>query len=131
MIAYIIFILLFNVLDYFVTRFGKKPNYTKYNLLKATAGIAIAFIWMMDFTSWTSFFVSGVVAALFELTSFWLIYPEVRNLWAKKPFLYYDVAELDSGKTDLFFSKHPKLYIPAKILAALGMGATGVIIYYA
>lgn len=129
MIPWLIFIPFFNLVDYIVTHKGGKPNYKRYNITKAVFGVGCFFL-VANFDSWQRFLISGLVMAIFELTSFWLIYPEIRNIWAKKPFLYYDTVELDSGGVDFFFAYHKKLYIPAKIMALVLFVLSGIVIYY-
>lgn len=129
MIYWLAFIPSFNLLDYFVTRNGRKPNYLKYNLVKTIVGL-ICFVFMGEFSSWSRFFISGVVVAIFELTSFWLGYEIIRNIWTKKHLLYFDQFELDSGGVDLFFAKNPDLHTPAKIAALVLCIFTAIIIYH-
>jgi uncharacterized protein with PQ loop repeat len=128
MIPWLLFIPFFNLVDWKITHKGGKPNYKRYNITKAVFGIGCFFL-VANFDSWSRFLISGLVMAIFELTSFWLIYPEIRNVWAKKPFLYYDTVELDSGGVDFFFAYHKKLYIPAKI-AALVLCILSIIVIY-
>jgi hypothetical protein len=129
MIYWIAFILLFNLVDYFVTRRGGKPNYTKYNTIKTIAALG-CFALIGNFDSWGRFFISGIVIAIFEATSFWILYELVRNIWTKQPLLYFDQFERDSGGTDRFFADNPDLHTPAKIAALVLCIFTGIIIYY-
>lgn len=129
MIYWLSFIPSFNLLDYFVTRKGGKPNYTIYNIIKTVVGLA-CFVFMGEFSSWTSFFVSGFTVAIFELSSFWLIYEIIRNIWTKQPLLYFDQSERDSGGVDRFFADNPDLHTPAKIAALVLCIFTAIIIYH-
>lgn len=132
MIPWLLFIPFFNLVDYFVTRKGGKPNYKKYNATKAVFGIGCFFL-VANFDSWQRFLISGLVMAIFELTSFWLIYELIRNLWSRQlkwsELLYFDQVEKDSGGVDLFFAKHPNLHTPAK-LAALVLCILSIIVIY-
>lgn len=135
MIIFLLFIPLFNFYDWKVTRSGGKPNYKKYNFIKTIAAVGCAFL-MMDFSSLTRFFLSGVVVAIFELTSFWLVYELIRNLWSRRPLawrelLYYDFVEHDSGKIDLFFSKHSwNFHALCKAIALVLAILSGIVIYH-
>ena len=136
MIAWLLFIPFFNLVDYFVTHDGGKPNYTKYNATKAIVGLACAFLWMMDFSSVSRFFLSGFVAALFEVTSFWVLYELIRNLWSRdikswKDLLYFDQEERDSGFVDRFFAYHGwTVHAWAKLAALILAIFSGILIAY-
>lgn len=110
MIPWLIFIPFFNLVDWKITHKGGKPNYKRYNLTKAVFGIGCFFL-VANFDSWQRFLISGLVMAIFELTSFWLIYELIRNLWSRRPLtwrelLYFDFTENDSGFWDNFFAKY-------------------------
>lgn len=129
MIQWLLFILSFNFVDWKVTHKGRKPNYKIYNSVKFIVGLGI---WALygNFENWKTILFSGIVWAIFEVTSFWLIYPEVRNIWAKKPFLYFDTVEKDSGKVDLFFSSHQELHTVCKLIALFMALLSGILIYH-
>lgn len=129
MIYWLAFIPLFNLLDYFVTRNGRKPNYLKYNLVKTIVGILI-FAFIGNFDSWSRFILSGITVSIFELTSFWIIYEVIRNIWTKQHLFYFDKFERDSGGVDRFFADNPDLHVPAKIAALVLCIFTGIIIYH-
>lgn len=102
----------FNLWDYFVTKDGGKPNYLIYFLARGAVAILHGTVCLMlledqyyDYSSlsgWQLFTLWLPYIGL-QVTSFWLIYPEIRNVWANKYFLYYDQKEGDSGMVDRFF----------------------------
>jgi len=134
MIYWLLFIPTFNLVDWKITHKGGKPNYKRYNLTKTAFAIGCA-CFMMDFTNWSTILFSGIVVAIFELTSFWIIYELIRNLWSRRPLtwrelLYFDQVEHDSGGIDLFFSKHSWNFHAYCKLAALVLCVLSIIVIY-
>ena len=85
----------FNV---YLDRNGRKPNYLE--MFMARGAIAIFHAALFNPQSWADYW----PILLFQLTSFWLLFELALNIIRKKPLLYYDTLEHDSGYIDRFFA---------------------------
>jgi len=122
MIALKLFIWLLPIsFNVWTDRKGRKPDYLVMFILRGcTAILYLGWIWDVqggynlidDFKNIWSL-------VLFMVTSWWLFFEAGLNFVRKKPLLYYDTKEKDSGWIDRFFAKYQKLHTPAKLLAIL------------
>lgn len=84
-----------------VDRDGHKPNYLKVGIARVFAGVTYWFFWTKyPEDGWLLFWVT-----IYELTSFYLVFEILLNIWRKRPILHYDYIENDSGWIDGFFGK--------------------------
>lgn len=110
------------ILNAWFDRKGPKRFYLVVNILRAISMIVHASLVMQaqggylvfDYNALRNYAIFG-----FYLTSYWLVFEIVLNFLRNKPLLYYDRKEGDSGYIDRFFTKYPKLHLPAKILALI------------
>lgn len=137
--AWIVIILLFNYIDYRVTKDGGKPDYVKYFIIRAMAAIvhgAVSFILVEDehynyslLTAWQLLLVWAPWLG-FQVLSFWLCYELVRNWWTEKPFLYFDTVEHDSGTIDRIFAKLGHTFHAFAKIIALAVAVLCVALLY-
>lgn len=108
-------------------RKGAKRNYLIVNILRGMAVILHGSMFIYTYEGWGYYFLP---VFLYEMTSFWLVFEIALNLWQKKPMLYYDTKEHDSGWTDKFFAwAGTGWHTAAKLAALVGMIA-GILITY-
>ena len=102
-------------------RKGRKPDYLVMFILRGCAAI-LYLGWVWD-AQGGYHLIDDVVnltpLIMFMVTSWWLFFEAGLNFVRKKPLLYYDTKEKDSGWIDRFFAKYQKLHTPAKLLAIL------------
>lgn len=137
LLTWLLFILGHNYVDYRITRNGGKPNYLIYFLARAMASIIWASFLVQPVPygpfwqeSWR-LLVEWLPYLLFTTTSFWIVYEIVRNIWTKKPLLYFDYKERDSGWIDrLFSSLGIGYHLTAKLLALAVCVLSVIVIYH-
>lgn len=79
-------------------RYGRKPNYLVMFLLRGTAAILHAKLFNPTLVyEW-------LTIVLFQVTSYWLFFEAGLNFVKRRPILYYDTVERDSGWLDRFFT---------------------------
>jgi len=103
---------------------GRKPFYLLMFILRG--GVAIIhstiILWNVptsEFYTATQLFIVWSPVLIFEITSYWLLFEIALNVLRKKPLLYYDHKEKDSGWIDRFFMWAGPTWHTAAKLAAL------------
>ena len=106
-------------------RTGRKPNYLMMFILRGMAAILHGVMFQPE--NWGEYFPVFV----FQVTSFWLFFEAALNIVRKKPLLYYDMKEGDSGWIDRFFKWTGKpAHTVAKIAALILMILSIIVIYH-
>jgi len=108
----------------YADRKGRKPNYIQMFVIRGMAAIAHGILFnphnMWDYAP----------VFVFQITSFWILFEIGLNIVTKKPILYYDRKEGDSGTIDRFFKwAGPGAHLVAK-LAALVLCILSIIVIY-
>lgn len=119
-----------------VDRKGKKPFYLVVNIFRGVACIVHGSLFIPGW-AWQEWFRFYWPVLIFQITSFWLVFELVLNLWWNKyhprdprPLFYYDQKEGDSGPTDRFFRwTGPVGHRVAKALAFILMIISIFLIY--
>lgn len=109
---WILFIFGFVLWDRHLTKDGGKPDYLQYFIVRGAAAIGHGVLFFMlyvdDLVNYSrlnawQLLVIWLPLLSYQVTSFWILYEIGRNSWTKKPLLYYDHKEGDSGIIDRFF----------------------------
>lgn len=87
-------------LNVFADSDGRKPNYLQMLVLR---GIAAFLHWCL-FVNSPDQMVLLFWLFVFEVTSYWLVFEAWLNIVRRKPILYYDTTENDSGWIDRVFA---------------------------
>jgi hypothetical protein len=108
----------------YTDRKGRKPNYLQMFIIRGMAAILHGILFnphnMLDY----------LPVFIFQVTSFWVLFEIGLNIIRKKPLLYYDQKELDSGILDRFFAKRgTTIHLIAKIVAVLLCILSVIVIY--
>lgn len=83
----------------YMDRNGRKPNYLAMFCARGFFAIVHAILFNPhNFFDWWPIL-------LFQVTSFWILFELALNIVRKKPLLYFDTVEHDSGLIDRVFSK--------------------------
>lgn len=136
---WIVFIFGFVLWDRHLTKDGGKPDYLKYFIIRGMAAIGHGVIFFMlyidDLVNYSrlnawQLLIIWLPLLSFQLTSFWILYEIGRNSWAKKPLLYYDQKEGDSGTIDRFFKWAGNTAHTFAKVAALVVCVLSVILLY-
>lgn len=107
-----------------VDRDGRKPNYLQVFILRGIAAILHGIYFNPH--NMVEYFPVFV----FQVTSFWLLFEGALNVIRKKPLLYYDHEEGDSGWIDRFFKwTGPKFHMVAKMFTLLLCILSIIVIY--
>lgn len=138
-LLWIAIILGFNIWDKKVTERGGKPEYLLYFTVRGFAAIVHGILMLMavqdaktyysTLTGWELFVVWSPYLC-FQVTSFWVIYESIRNLWTHHQVFYYDNVEKDSGYIDRFFAWAGwQFHLICKILALILCIFSVIVIY--
>ena len=129
----------FNYYDYRVTRKGGKPEYKLYFIIKGALAIVHGALMLAvnqdsktvysDLTAW-QLTVVWAPYLLFQITSFWIEYELIRNLWTRRQWDYYDSKEKDSGWIDRFFAWAGRPFHVFVKLCALAICVLSIIVIY-
>ena len=111
----------------YLDRNGRKPNYLLMNGIRL-----IALSWHQLLFNPNEYELRDLAVVIFDLTSFWIFFELGLNIVRKKPLLYYDTKELDSGYIDRFFAWAGKeAHTIAKVLCFILMVLSLIVIHYA
>lgn len=103
---------------------GRKPNYLMMFVIRGMAAILHGILF--DPQNLKDYFPVFV----FQVTSFWLLFEIGLNIVRKKPILYYDTTEHDSGWIDKFFSfTGREFHFFCKVIALLLIVFSIIVIY--
>jgi len=103
---------------------GRKPIYLVMFILRGMAAILHGVLF--DPHTLQDYF----PVFIFQVTSFWLLFEIALNIVRKKPILYYDTTEHDSGWIDKFFSLTGReFHFFCKLLALIILVFSIIIIY--
>lgn len=120
----------------YADRKGRKPHYLVVNILRAMAAIVHGGLFVNNYEGYWYYWWPVL---LFQVTSYWILFELGLNLaWnyyhkhpnEKRPLLYYDNKEKDSGWIDRFFSWAGKTaHTATKILVLLAMIYSIILIF--
>lgn len=136
LLTWFVVIIAFIIIDRKITKGGGKPNYIQYFIGRGFAAILHG-AWILptgpipawEMTAW-ELLISWLPYLLFQVCSFWIVYEIGRNIWTKKPLLYYDQKENDSGIIDRFFAwTGPVFHAIVKVAALVIMILSIITIY--
>lgn len=111
---------------------GRKPNYLAMFFLRAFTFIIYGVLWTLPTYGWI---LRWLPVAVFQLTSYWLLFELGLNIAynirenENRSLLYFDQKEKDSGWIDRFFARFPQLHTPAKVVTAILMVSSIIMIY--
>jgi len=125
-----------NFIDYRTTKNGEKPFYLLYHIFRGFLFILWGSLLVREVPygpgQGKEYAFQLIYLILFALSTFWVEYELIRNLWSKRPWDYYDHKEGDSGYIDLFFKKIGSrgFHITCKILVLIISILSGIRLYY-
>lgn len=103
----------------YADRKGRKPNYAMVFIIRAFCAILHGALFINDYVNYWFYWWPVLV---FEVTSFWIIFELSLNIYQRRPLLYYDNKEGDSGWIDRAFKfLGHGAHTFAKLLALIAM----------
>lgn len=127
------------LVNVYIDRNGKKPNYLIVNTLRGMAAIVHGVLFDLachifpvewsHYTYWETFLIF-LPLIIFWTTSYWIIFEAVLNKVRGKEFFYFDTVEHDSGLIDRLFSVlGERAHFVAKMIALFLCIASMTVIY--